>query len=140
MAIALSITMSKVLIISNDLKLNSAVEKLASEFQCGYDIFNKSKDTLDIFSEILSSNSTLIILDDDFIAPISAKLLESIKKVKPKLSIIFITSDASLELGRAISNIGVTFYLIKPVSEKNLKEFIKSVKTQNHEKNYKSTI
>lgn len=128
--------MSKILLISNDSKLNSTLEKLSNEISCDLSFFNKSADPLDIISEVLSTNAHLIILDDDFIAPASAKLLESIKKVKSKLSIIFITADSSLELGRTINNIGVKFYLIKPITEENLREFIKSVKTQNQTQIY----
>lgn len=128
--------MSKILLISNDSNLNSSLEKLSSEINCELSFYNKSADSLDVISEVLSANAQLIILDDDYIAPASAKLLESIKKVKSKLAIIFITSDSSLELGRTINNIGVKFYLIKPISEENLREFIKSVRTQNQEQIY----
>ncbi|MCB0747258.1 MAG: hypothetical protein H6613_10425 [Ignavibacteriales bacterium] len=128
--------MSKMLLISSDFNLNSSLKKLSDEVKCDYCFYDKSEDPLDIISEVLSTNARLIILDDDFIAPASAKLLESIKKVKSKLSIIFITSDSSLELGRTINNIGVKFYLIKPISEENLREFIKSVRTQNQEQIY----
>ena len=128
--------MSKMLLISNDFSLTSSVEKLSEDVNCEYCFYNKSKDPLDIISEVLSTNATIILLDDDFISPVSAKLLESIKKVKSKLSIIFITSDSSLELGRTINNIGVKYYLIKPISEENLREFIKSVKTQNQQQIY----
>ncbi|MBK7105641.1 MAG: response regulator [Ignavibacteriae bacterium] len=119
------------LIISNDDQIYNSLENLSKEFGCDYSIFKNSKDPLDIVSEVLSKNSTLVILDDDFIAPNSIRLLETIKKVNPKLSIIFITSNLSIELGRAINNIGVTFYLIKPIDTLNLREFINSVRTQN---------
>ncbi|MCB0749830.1 MAG: hypothetical protein KDC90_20415, partial [Ignavibacteriae bacterium] len=65
--------------------------------------------------------------------PNSVKILESIKKVNSKLAIIFITSDTSIELGRKINNIGVKYYLMKPISEDNLKEFVRSVKSQNEQ-------
>lgn len=128
--------MGKILIISNDIQINNSLESFSKEFNCECKIYKKSNDPLDIASEVLSKNSTLVILDDDFIAPNSIKLLETIKKVNPKLSIIFITSDLSIELGRAINNIGVKFYLIKPIDTINLREFINSVRAQNQSLHY----
>jgi len=123
--------MGKMLIISNDSEIYNSLDNFSKELGCDYNIYKNSNDPLDIVSEVLSKNSTLVILDDDFIAPNSIRLLETIKKVNPNLSIIFITSDLSIELGRAINNIGVKFYLIKPIDTINLSEFINSVRTQN---------
>ncbi len=78
-------------------------------------------------SHVCSNNPSLLIIDDDFVKPISERLLASIKKVNPKLPIIFITSNTSLELGRAINSIGVKYYLMKPLSDEDLKEFITSI-------------
>lgn len=125
--------MSRILLISIDEELKSNSKNVVKQMNCDFDLFNESNLPIDVVSEVFRKNSTLLILDDDFIAPNSVKILESIKKVNSKLSIIFITSDISLELGRKINKLGVKYYLIKPISEDHLKEFIKSVKTQNEE-------
>ncbi|MCB9205950.1 MAG: response regulator [Ignavibacteriales bacterium] len=125
--------MSRMLLISNDNELKTYLNSTAEIMNCDFNFCNSSKDPVDIISEIFRKNSTLLILDDDFIAPNSVKILESIKKVNSKLSIIFITSDTSIELGRKINNIGVKYYLMKPISEDNLKEFVRSVKSQNEQ-------
>ena len=123
--------MGKMLVISSDDEMVNSLNGFSDEIDCECITYNNSNDPLDIVSEVMSKNPTLLLLDDDFIAPNSAKVLESFKKLNPKLSIIFITSDLSIELGRTINNIGVKFYLIKPIETENLKEFIKSVKNQN---------
>jgi two-component system response regulator YesN len=133
MAIAIVLTMSKMLIISKDNNLTKALNNTADIMQCEFYNFSNSTDSLDIASEIFSINPSLLIIDDDFTAPNSAKLLESVKKVNSKLQIIFITSDTGLELGRKINKIGVKYYLIKPIDEDSLTEFIKSVKTENEQ-------
>lgn len=125
--------MSKMLIISKDSSLTEALNNTANIMQCEYYNFSNSTDPLDIASEIFSINPSLLILDDDFTLPNSAKLLESLKKVNSKLQIIFITSDTGLELGRKINKIGVKYYLIKPIEKSSLIEFIKSVKTENEQ-------
>ena len=121
------------LIISKDSSLTEALNNTANIMQCEYYNFSNSTDPLDIASEIFSINPSLLILDDDFTLPNSAKLLESLKKVNSKLQIIFITSDTGLELGRKINKIGVKYYLIKPIEKSSLIEFIKSVKTENEQ-------
>ena len=121
------------LIISKDNGLTKALNNTADIMQCEFYNFSNSTDSLDIASEIFSINPSLLIIDDDFTAPNSAKLLESVKKVNSKLQIIFITSDTGLELGRKINKIGVKYYLIKPIDEDSLTEFIKSVKTENEQ-------
>jgi len=123
--------MGKLLVISSDDEMVNSLNGFSGEIDCECIIYNHSNDPLDIVSEAISKNPTLLLLDDDFIAPNSAKVLESFKKLNPKLPIIFITSDLSIKLGRTINNIGVKFYLIKPIETENLKEFIKSVKNQN---------
>lgn len=121
------------MIISNDPALFRNLEILSNDLGCDLKKYDTSTDPLDVISEIASKISNILILDDDFLSPNSAKLLESIKKVSPNLPIIFLTSDTSLELGRKINSIGVKYYLIKPVSESNLREFVKSVKNENEE-------
>ena len=121
------------LIISKDNSLTKALNNTADIMQCEFYNFSNSTDSLDIASEIFSINPSLLIIDDDFTAQNSAKLLESIKKVNSKLQIIFITSDTGLELGRKINKIGVKYYLIKPIEKESLNEFIKSIKTENEQ-------
>ena len=119
--------MIKILLISNDNLLQTFQGKSGNENDYQILSFSSSNDPLDIMSHVCSSNPSLLILDDDFIAPNSEKLLSSIKKVYPKLPIIFISSDTSLELGRAINNVGVKYYLMKPLSDEDLNEFFNSV-------------
>jgi response regulator of citrate/malate metabolism len=123
--------MGKMLLISKDEDMVNSLNGFAEELDCECFTFNSSNDPLDIISEVISKNPTLLLLDDDFVSPNTVKLLESLKKVNPKLSVIFITSDLSLEFGRTVNSIGVKFYLLKPIDTNNLKEFIKSVRNQN---------
>ena len=119
--------MVKILLISTDNLLQTFLEKNRNEEENHYLNFSASNDPLDIMSHVCSSNPSLLILDDDFITPNTEKLLSSIKKVNPKLPIIFITSNTSLEFGRTINSIGVKYYLMKPLSDEDLNEFITSV-------------
>ena len=127
--------MIKTLLISIDKALELFMEKNNINSDNSFISFSNSNDPLEIMSHVCSANSSLLILDDDFAKPNSEKLLTSIKKVYPKLSIIFITSNTSLELGRTINSIGVKYYLMKPISDGDLQEYINSI-IENLEKQY----
>ncbi|MCB9209220.1 MAG: hypothetical protein H6609_07535 [Ignavibacteriales bacterium] len=116
--------MIKVLLISIDQTIKLFIQDNYKHFQ--FITFNSTKDPLDIMSQVCITNPSVLIFDDDFTSPNSEHLLNSIKKVNPKLPIIFLTSNSSLEFGRIINSIGVTFYLIKPLSNIDFYEFLKS--------------
>ena len=48
-------------------------------------------------------------------------------KVNKKVAIIFVTSNDSIELGREISNLGVQFYGLKPLSDIELNDLLESI-------------
>jgi len=118
--------MMKILLISIDQTIKFFTEKNYQNPEYQFITFNSTTDPLDIMSQICCVNPSILILDDDFITPNSIRLLKSIKKVNPKLTIIFITSNTSLELGREIYSIGVKFYIMKPILENEFKEFLSS--------------
>jgi DNA-binding NarL/FixJ family response regulator len=99
-------------------------------------LFNHNNDPLEVISQIFSTHPSILILDDDFLSPSTVRLLESVRKVDTKLPIIILTSNNRLELGRSINNIGVRYYLIKPISEEDLKEYIQSIYLQNEKNIY----
>ena len=123
--------MIKVLLISVDQNLKTFMENnyTLPEFQ--FITFNSTTDPLDIMSQVFSINPSILILDDDFLHAISVHLLQSIKKANPKMSVIFITSNTSIELGRKINSIGVKYYLMKPISNGEFKEFLNSIIKEN---------
>lgn len=128
--------MVKVLLISVDQTIQSFTEKSQGNQEYQFTVFNSTTDPLDIMSQVCSINPSILILDDDFINPNSVRILSSIKKVNPKLSVIFVTSNTSLELGRQINSIGVKFYLMKPISENVFHEYLKSANKQLNENIY----
>ena len=64
---------------------------------------------------------------NDFLHPNSAHTLASIKKVNEDLDIIFITSDSGISLGRAVSQLGIHYYAVKPLEYSELHESIMSL-------------
>ena len=119
--------MIKVLLISIDKEIKRFIESNYTESDLQFTVFNSTTDLLDIMSQVCSFHPSILLLDDDFTTPNSVHLLKNIRKTNPKMSIIFITSDSSYDLGRSVHNIGVTYYLLKPITEIELREYLKSI-------------
>jgi len=117
----------KIQVISDENKLKSELQAFQDKSQHYVECYPGDKNSLDILSFVASGNASLVILDDDFTSPHSVHLLESIRKVKKEQKIIFLTSDDGLDLGKKISSLGVQFYAIKPISEKEIIDSIKSI-------------
>ena len=120
-------------LVSNDNELLSRIEK--SDINIGKDIriYNESKDPLDVMSTICEINPSLLIVDDDFLAPETVHILKSIRKVNRGIGIIFCTSNTSIDLGKEVSQIGIQYYAIKPLNEGELQESINAA-MQLHDK------
>jgi len=120
--------MMNMVIASQDRNLLGFVSHIAAEMDMTVQIFNDSNDPLDLMTHVCTFKPSVLILDDDFVKPHSAHTLDSIKKVNRHTDVIFVTTDASIELGRAISQLGIHYYGIKPLDEQDLKDAIKSLK------------
>jgi len=119
------------LVISKDQFLINTFSTESSISFADTKIYNDSSDPLDIISLVHSLTPNLLIFDDDLLQPNSFKILRSIKQISKNVKIIFLTSDNSVNLGREISPMGVYFYGIKPISQQEILNLIKSVSTNN---------
>lgn len=122
--------MIKILLISQDKSILKISDQEISKQENQLITFFSSPDQLDIITNICKVNPAILIFDDDLLTPSSMHLLKSIKNIKPKLSILFVTSNTSLELGREVNFIGVDYYLMKPFSGKELIEYINTAINQ----------
>jgi len=118
----------KILLITEDSNLISSFSKdvIPSEFKI--EIFSCHINLLEIISSIYSDNFSIIIIDDDCMGKNSLQLLKSVRTMKKNMKIIFLTSDNSIEKGREISPLGVLYYGIKPVSQRELLQVLDSSK------------
>lgn len=117
----------KIVTVSNDNRLIELINKPEVKGNHQLVIYNDSNDLLDVVSFVCINHTSVLIVDDDFLKPDSAHLLENLKKLNPKLAIMFITSDPGIELGKKISQLGIFFYGLKPLSENELEDSIRSV-------------
>ena len=117
----------KILLLSGDSNLIDKIFKTEVVPSENMVVYNESNDPLDVMSFVIHNHPSLMIIDDDFLRPVSGRIISSIKNVLPKVSTIFITSDESYELGREISPLGLQYYAIKPVDVNDLKDVISSL-------------
>ncbi len=117
----------KILIISRDSNLIGKIKETEMFSSENVVVFNESNDPLDVMSFAIHNHPSLMIVDDDFLRPISGRIISSIKNVLTKVSTIFVTSDESYELGREISPLGIQYYAVKPVDVNDMKELIASL-------------
>jgi len=117
----------KLLLISIDPILSDLVEKSAAKHDFELLRFNESTDPIDILSTVCSLHPNVLIFDDDFLESKAGLILNSVKKVNKKIAVIFVTSNDSIELGREISNIGIQFYGLKPLSGEELNDLFQSI-------------
>ena len=113
--------------VTKDIELYKDVASQEQKLSLPLELFSGTNQPLDVMSTVCKQNPALLILDDDFITPRSAHLLESIRKVKESLNIIFLTSTDSIELGKEITSRVVQYYAIKPITGEELVESINSI-------------
>ena len=80
-----------------------------------------------LFQQFVLKKPGLLILDDDSLEPNTVDVLRSIKKLCKNTSIVFFTSNDSVELGRQISPLGLLYYGIKPIVKKDFIDVLKAI-------------
>ncbi len=118
----------RTILISNDKELRKYLQEEIVDLFSEIIIFDKVLDPLELLSEACKNKPSLLIIDDDLTKPNSLLFLKSVKKLYDDISIIFLTSNESIELGREVSQIGVIHYSVKPINTEILCEYIKSIK------------
>ena len=103
--------------ISDDSLLLTLVNDFGKSDENSVTEYENGKDPVKVLSNILSVQPSLLIMDDDYLAPNTVSILESLRKINDRMKIIFVTSDSGIELGKAVSQLGIYFYAIKPVEE-----------------------
>lgn len=82
-----------------------------------FDYYQGVKDKLDVFLFICTKKSELVLIDGDFLKDEAIALIRAIKIINNELSVIFVTSDNSLHLGRQVNELGIQYYAIKPLAD-----------------------
>jgi len=117
----------RTLLVSEDNLLLTLVNDFGKSDENSVTVYEDDKDPVKVLSNILSVQPSLLIMDDDYLAPNTVSILESLRKINDRIKIIFVTSDPGIELGKVVSQLGIYFYAIKPVEEEELKTLFNSI-------------
>ena len=112
----------RITVLSRDEDLIQTVLEMHLKSISTIDLFNESNNPLDVLAHVFTIQPNILVVDDDFTKPETVDILKAIKKVFSDISIVFITPSSSLELGREISQVGIHFYMLKPINQMMLKE------------------
>ena len=81
----------------------------------------------DLLLKILDKDIDLAIIDEDLAGMAGSKLVQIIKKSRPRIPLIIISSgDSREELARVLEH-GIFYFIIKPVNGGELREAVESV-------------
>jgi two-component SAPR family response regulator len=117
----------KAIIISNDRELVNIIKNLKVIPENQLSIYSDKADALEIMSYVCTKHPSILLLDDDFVKPQTAQILNAIRKVNQKVKIVFFSSDPSIELGREVSPAGIHYHAIKPVDKTELNDLFTSI-------------
>ena len=117
----------RTLIISEEYSTNNMSRFFEDNASLEFIFYDGKSDPFEIITKTINYNPSLLVLDDDFAAPNSVEIIKSIKDINKKIAIIFVTSNDSIELGREVSPLGIQFYAIKPLTNNELVDSIKSI-------------
>jgi len=83
-------------------------------------------DSGDLLLKILDKDIDLAIIDEDLAGLAGSKLIQIIKKSRPRIPLIIISSGNSKEELARVLEQGVFYFIIKPINGQELKEAVDS--------------
>ena len=94
------------------------------------------KSILKIISKILESEITLLFLDLESPQNIALDSIDIIRKLRPRLRIIVLSIDNTLETLKALAQKGIFYSTIKPIQAEEIQEVLNAIE-QAYKKNGK---
>lgn len=84
------------------------------------------QETSDFLLEILDKRVDLTIIDVNLSGLPTAKTIQIFKKCRPRVPVIVVSDDYSVETGSSIMEHGIFYYLYKPLETDQLREIVQS--------------
>jgi len=80
----------------------------------------------DALLAVAEDNIGLVIVDLSLQEPSGAKTVEILRKIRPRLPVIVLSGDHSIETGRQVLQHGVFYYLLKPFDLEELDQVVRT--------------
>lgn len=120
----------KVLIVTPELSIRQQILSCASAK--GYQAIAAEKG-YDALLTVVEQNVGLVIIDLSIDESAGVKTVEILRKIRPRLPLVVLSGDRSLEAGRQVLQHGVFYYLLKPVDLEELDQIIRIALTSNRQ-------
>ncbi len=84
----------------------------------------------DLLLQLLESDYELVVLDLDLPCAGDAKMVGVLRRIRPKIPLVVLSSNPSVELGGRVVQEGVAYYSVKPVAKETLQEVLDALLAQ----------
>ena len=123
-------TITSALLATKDLKLKNQLSSILIQNDCS--VINV-KTAIESISQVFNHHVDFMILDWESYNSDHKVIIDIIKKERPRVPIIVLTEDNSLETVRDLTHSGVFYVAIKPIQKNKMVKFglkVKKVKGQ----------
>ena len=79
----------------------------------------------DVLLAVAEENIALVVMDILIQEPSGTKTVEILRKMRPRLPVIVLSGDTSVEMGRQILQYGVLYYFVKPLNLEELDQIVR---------------
>lgn len=111
----------KVLIVTSELSIREQI--LSRVSAKGYEAVAAERGC-DALLAVVEQDVGLVILDLSIDEPSGVKTVEILRKIRPRLPLVVLSGDQSLETGRQVLQHGVFYYLLKPLDLEELGQIV----------------
>ncbi|GEM_PF-2405861 len=88
----------------------------------------------DALLTVIEQNVGLVIIDLSIEESAGVKTVEILRKIRPRLPLVVLSGDRSLEAGRQVLQYGVFYYLLKPFDIEELDQVVQIAMTSNKQR------
>ena len=121
----------KVLIVTSELSIRQQILSRASAK--GYQAVAVER-CCDALLAVFEQNVGLVIIELSIDEPAGVKAVEILRKIRPRLPLVVLSGDRSLEAGRQVLQHGVFYYLLKPFDCEELDQIVQIALTSNKQR------
>lgn len=110
-------------VISKDYKLLKQLEDISRQLSISMGTIEPNHDYFTLTCKLSLSNSLLAVIDGDYFSN-SGELISAIRKISENITIIYLTSETSVESCKEVYIRGVNYFATKPISKEELLDVI----------------
>lgn len=122
--------MIRVLIVDDEILIRSLIVNSIDWQKLGFEIAGEADNGKKALEMIRSCRPQLLIVDINMPGMNGLDLARIVKQKYPDIKIILLTGYGDFEYARSAISIGISFYILKPINESELKEALISTKNE----------